>query len=136
MLAKSELARFLIGLVTANDADLIDEDSVLSPDICAAVDRDAVRQLRDMIQDLYRDFDYLDSPEFDALARDKSADYVNMLKRRWMEPKRRTEQRNNFADALAFVLSDDRVYELTPPDRHRILDEIRNGFAVVANPAG
>ena len=129
MLSKPELARFLIGLVEVNDADLIDDDSILSPEICAAVDRVAIRRLRDMIQHLYRDFDYLATPEFTAMANGKSDALRAMLARRWSDPERQTEQRKKLAHSLASLLSDDRAYELTPPECHKILDGLRVGFA-------
>ena len=136
MLSKPELAGFLIGLVKINDADLIDDNALLTPEICAADDRTAIRRLRDMIQSLYREYDYLASPEFATMANGKSDAYRAMLAKRWSDPEKRTQQRKNYADAMATLLSHDRAYELTPPERHKILDDLRNGFRSLSNPDG
>ena len=136
MLSKPELIRFLIGLIEVNDADLIDDDSLLPPEISAADDRAMIRRLRDVLQRLYRDFDYLTSPEFAALADGKSDAYRAMLTKLWSDPEKRRQQRDKYADALATLLSDDRAYDLTPPERHKMLDDLRDRFGSVTNPDG
>ena len=134
VLSKTQLTKFLIGLVAVNDADLVDDDSILSPEICAADDRVVIRRLRDMTQNLYRDFDYLASPEFAAEASGKSDAYHRMLTKRCSDPERQREHRKNYAVAMSTLLSSSRAYELTSPDGHKILDELRSGFASLANP--
>jgi hypothetical protein len=134
VLSKTQLAKFLIGLVEVNDADLVDDDSILSPEICDADDRVVIRRLRDMIQNLYRDFDYTASPEFAALTSGKSVAYRSMLTKQCSAPERRNEHRKNYASAMALLLSNSRAYELTSPDGHKILDELRSGFTSLANP--
>ena len=128
MLSQSELAGFLIGLVKINDADLIDDDALLTPEICAADDRAAIRRLRDMIQSLYRDFDYLASREFAAMGNGKSNAYRAMLARIWNDPEKRTQKCKEFADAMAALLADDRAYDLTPAEHHKIHDQLRDGL--------
>lgn len=136
MLSKPELARFLIGLVEANDADLIDDDSLLPLEVCAADDRPAVRRLRDIVQFLYQDFNYLGSPEFAAMADGKSDAYHAMLRKRWSDPEKRTQQRKKYAETLATLLSEDRAYQLTPPERHPMLNEFRDVLRTISNPDG
>jgi hypothetical protein len=134
VLSKTELARFLIGLVEVGDADFIDQDSLLPAGICATDDRAVVRRLRDLIQSLYRDFDYRASPEFAALSNGKSDAYRTMLAKVWNDPEKQTQMRKKYADALAVLLSDNRAYKLTMPQHHKILDDLRAGFRTVMNP--
>ena len=134
MLSKSCLAKFLVGLVETNDADLVDDDSILSIDVCAVNDRSAIRQLGNNIELLYREFDYTASPEFIATTEGKSDEYVAMLKKRLRDPEKRVQHRETYAQSIASMLSDDRVYELTAPNHHKILDDLRAGFKLVENP--
>ena len=134
MISKSCLAKILVGLVETNDADLVDDDSILSSDVCAVDDRSSIRQLRNNVQLLYRKFDYTASPEFIAKTEGKSDEYVAMLTKRMRDPQKRAQHRQTYARSIASMLSDDRVYELTAPNHHKILDDLRAGFKLVKNP--
>jgi len=136
MLSKEGLLRFVVGLVVVNDGDLIDDDSLLPPDVCAASDRDVVRRIRDLIQTLYRDFDYLTSPEFARLADGKSDAYCSMLRKTWTRPEKQSRKTNEYVDSLGAVLADDCAYQLTRRTDHGLLDELRNALTSLTNPNG
>jgi hypothetical protein len=89
-----------------------------------------------MLQFLYRRFDYLASPEFEALARGKSDDYRRMLAKTWSSPEKRTQTLKDFANSMAALLVDDRAYELTRTEHHTMLDDLRINFGSITNPDG
>jgi hypothetical protein len=49
MLTKLELCRMIVGLVEVNDGELLDQDAILSADVCTLDDRAAVRRIRDLM---------------------------------------------------------------------------------------
>ncbi len=134
MLTKAQLCRMIVGLVDANDAELVDLDTVLHTDVCAPADRGAVRDIRDLINRLFADFDYLESPRFDVEAEGKSSVYLKMLCKRYSDPVRCTEWRRAYADALGNVLNDNVAYSLTKSSNHVSLDRLRELLIAIANP--
>lgn len=135
MLSKSQLAKFLVGLAEVNDTDLVTDDGILSQEICAPHDRAAVRQLAELIRNLHGEYSYLESPEFRTLISGKSDAYCDMLRKRSSTPMNNARTRKTYAEALGAILADDRAYELTPQERHETLDNVRRGFAELANPS-
>ncbi|QEG42256.1 hypothetical protein UC8_42900 [Roseimaritima ulvae] len=135
MLTKREICRLVVGLSEVNDADLLDDDTSLPADVCAADDRIAVRHIRDLVHELYHDFDYLTSPLFATATQDKSLPYCDMLAKRHCDPARRTEGRRTYGVALCSILDDNEAYDLTSPANHRLLDELRLKINALANPS-
>ncbi len=135
MLTKRELCRLVVGLAEVNDADLLDDDANLPSDVCAAADRAAIRQVRDLIHGLYHDFDYLASPLFTTAIQSKSGPYRDMLAKRHCDPVRRGEDRRRYAVALCSILDDNAAYDLTSLARHPLLDELRTKINSLVNPS-
>ena len=135
MLTKHELCRLVVGLAEVNDSDLLDDDTNLPTDVCDATDRDAVRQIRDLIHGLYQDFDYLASPLFATTTQSKSDQYRDMLAKLHNDPVRRTEDRRRYAVALCSILDDNDAYNLTSLARHPLLDELRAKINSLENPS-
>ncbi|WP_345689638.1 hypothetical protein [Novipirellula caenicola] len=134
MLTKPELCRMIVGLVEVNDADLLDQDTILSADVCTHGDRTAVRGIRDLMHRLYLDFDYLASPRFLAETDGKSSSFSGMLSKRYSDPVQRTESRHAYAVALANILDDNDAYTLTKTAEHDSLDRLRELLNGLENP--
>lgn len=134
MLTKPELCRMIVGLVDVNDADLLDQDALLSADVCTHDDRTAVRVIRDLIRRLYLDFDYVASPRFNAETDGKSSAYSARLSKRYSDPIQRKECRRVYAIALANVLDENDVYNLTRTAEHDSLDRLRELLNALRNP--
>ncbi|MCC9602246.1 hypothetical protein LOC67_16950 [Stieleria sp. JC731] len=124
----------IVGLVEVNDADLLDQDAILSADVCTHGDRSALRTIRDLIHRLYQDFNYLESPRFTAETDGKSVAFSRMLSKRYSDPVRRTEFRSTYAVALAKILDDNDAYTLTKPADHKSLDRLREMLNSLENP--
>ena len=134
MLTKPELCRMIVGLVEVNDADLLDQDALLSADVCTHDDRTEVRVIRDLIRRLYLDFDYVASPRFNAETDGKSSAYSAKLSKRYSDPIQRKEFRRVYAVALANVLDKNDVYNLTRTAEHDSLDRLRELLNGLTNP--
>lgn len=134
MLTKPELCRMIVGLVEVNDADLLDQDALLSADVCTHDDRTAVRVIRDLIRRLYLDFDYVASPRFNAETDGKSSAYFARLSKQYSDPIQRKECRRVYAIALANVLDENDVYNLTRTAEHDSLDRLRELLNALRNP--
>lgn len=106
MLTRSELCRMIDGLIEVNDANLLEQGNILSADVCTLGDHTVIRGIRDLMNQLYIDFDYLVSPRFEAEIEGKSTAYSAMLRKRYNEPIRRTELRRAYGVALAKILDD------------------------------
>lgn len=125
MLTKPELCRLIVGLVEVNDADLLDQDALLSADVCTHDDRIAVRVIRDLMRRLYLEFDYIASPGFIAETDRKSSAFSSRLSKRYSDPVQRKECRRVYAVALANIMDDNDVYNLTRTAEHDSLDRLR-----------
>jgi hypothetical protein len=134
MLTKSELRRMIVGLVEVNDANLLDQVNILSPDVCAHADHAAIRGIRDLVNQLYLGFDYLASPRFKAEIKGKSPAFSDMLRKRYTDPVRRAEWRRTYGVALTRVLDDDQAYTLTKTVEHGSLDRLRELLSALENP--
>jgi hypothetical protein len=134
MLTKPEVCRMIVGLVEVNNADLLDQDAILSPDVCTHDDRAAVRRIRDLILQLYLDFDYLASPRFAAETDGKSSVFAGMLSKRYADPVQRKERRRQYAVALASILDDNDAYTLTRTAEHESLDRLCELLNALSNP--
>lgn len=134
MLTKLELCRLIVGLVEVNDADLVDQDALLSVDVCTHDDRIAVRVIRDLIRRLYLDFDYVASPRFKAETDGKSSAFSAMLSKRYSDPVQRKECQRVYAVALGSILDDNNVYNLTRTAEHDSLDRLRELLNALRNP--
>ena len=69
MLSKADLMGLLVGFAWAHDIDVLAQDSFLGTDICARADREIIRRMAYLVNELYRDFDYIHSPEFNERAK-------------------------------------------------------------------
>ena len=87
---KAEVAKFIVGLIEVNDAELIDDDRLLTPQICAADDRATLRQLRDLMVELTRQFDFTVTPKFNGMIAERSDAYRLAMVRRYSDPEKRT----------------------------------------------
>jgi|GEM_PF-1067546 hypothetical protein len=134
MLTKLELCRMIVGLVEVNDGELLDQDAILSADVCTLDDRAAVRRIRDLILRLYLDFDYLASPRFAAETDGKSSAFSGMLSQRYADPVQRRERRRQYAVALASILDDNDAYTLTRASEHESLDRLCVLLNALSNP--
>lgn len=63
MLTRVQLLKMLVGLKKANDIDLVGDDDVMRVS-CNDADREAVRAMTAIINQIYGHFDYANSPEF------------------------------------------------------------------------
>tara|TARA_R110002072_G_C7569344_1_gene500963 strand:- start:82 stop:468 length:387 start_codon:yes stop_codon:yes gene_type:complete len=124
----------IVGLVEVNDADLLDQDAILSVDVCTPGERTAVRGIRDLIHQLYLHFDYLASPRFVDETDGKSSAFSGMLRKRYSDPVRRAECRRAYAVALANILDENDAYSLTKTAEHDSLDRLRELLNALANP--
>ncbi len=83
-----KLCCLIVGLVEVNDANLLDQASILSPYVGTRADHDAIRGIRDLINQLYLNFNYLESPRFEAEIAGKSPAFSDMLRKRVTDPVR------------------------------------------------
>ncbi|MBN8599559.1 MAG: hypothetical protein J0M26_00805 [Planctomycetes bacterium] len=134
MLTKPELCRMIVGLVEINDAELLDQDTILSADVCTHADRIVVRIIRDIILRLYLEFDYVASPRFNAETDGKSSAFSAKLSKSYSNPVQRKECRRMYAVALANILDDNSVYDLTRTAEHDSLDRLRELLNGLRNP--
>jgi hypothetical protein len=134
MLTKSELCRILVGLIEVNDADLLEQGNILSSSVCSPSDHKVIWGIRDLMTQLYIDFDYLVSPRFEAEVEGKSPAYSAMLRKRYTDPVRLTELRREYGVALTKILDDNEAYTLTKTSEHGCLDRLREWLNALENP--
>lgn len=134
MLTRSELCRMIVGLIEVNDANLLEQGNILSAEVCTLGDHTVIRGIRDLMNQLYIDFDYLVSPRFEDEIEGKSPAYSAMLRKRYTDPVRRTELRRAYGVALAKILDDNEAYTLTKTAEHGSLDRIREWLHALENP--
>src|SRR5512145_1385990 len=114
MLSKAGLLRFLMDLAAVNDLDLVEDDALLSVEVCAESDRAAVREAAQILRFLRREFSYTLSPEFEASVVGRSAAYAAMRAKLVSEPTKRAALRRRFDETLSNLPSSDEVFQLLP----------------------
>ncbi len=124
----------LIGLFEVNDLELVNEDSVLSPSVCSASDRENVRKMAEIIAGLYRDFNYFESPEFLQSLAGKSETFKQVKSKLLSDPVKQTELRRRLGEALVSIMRSDDAYNLFPERNHHSLKELERLVSSVSNP--
>lgn len=123
MLSRVRLIKTLVDIASVKDIPILKDDRNLPKEICHPEDRETVRRMASIIDELLRDFEYLHSPEFEEEISGKSPALIEMKQRLADEPVRRREHRKRFERALGDVLSCEEVFRLIPHDRH---DQVKN----------
>ena len=136
VITKAELIKLVVGLVEVSDADLLDNNALLTSDVCFSKDRDNIRVIRDLVVDLYNNFDFTVSPKFISMVDGKSSAYTSALKRKFNQPVLRSKLWNEYGMVLANVQESNQVYELTDIRYHPKLDEIHEILKHTGNPTG
>ncbi len=134
MLSKQQLIGLLVGLKRVNDIELINDQAVLSNEVCLDGDRGLVRRMAFIVNELYETFDYSRSPEFLRSTEGKSAEFKAM-RQRLLTPTKRIEVQRRLGHALERVWESDEVFELIEPSRLGRIKELRNLLCEVSNPA-
>jgi len=134
MLTRSELCRMIVGLIEVNDANLLEQGDILSVSVCTPSDHTVIRGIRDLMNQLYLDFDYLVSPRFEAEIEGKSPAYSATLRKRYADPVLRKELRRVYGVALTRILDDNEAYTLTKTAEHESLDRLREWLNALENP--
>jgi hypothetical protein len=133
LLSKAGLLQLLVDLAAVNDAQLVDEDRILTSDICAAEDRALVREAAYAIRALLAEFSYLASPKFERLVAGKSPAVVAMQRKLASDPVRRKHNLELFETAMQQLLVSERAYELAAVSQPPVLDRLKAILAAVQN---
>ncbi len=133
MLNKQQLIGMLVGLTRVNDIDLVNDQSVLSHEVCLDGDRSLVRRMAEIVSELYETFDYSRSPEFLRSIEGRSVE-VRAMRERLLTPIKRAEIQTRLGQALEKVWESDEVFELIEPSRQERVKELRNLLCEVSNP--
>ena len=132
-LDKPTLLKTVMGLIAMGDVDLLEEQRVISL-LGAPIDFERICRLAQLLSELFRDFDYTRSPEFERSVEGKSPAFVDMKKKFAREPVKASEHRERYKKGLSDLLENQSAYELTPISLHDQLDEIRRLIYEIENP--
>ncbi len=133
MIDRNHLIGLLIVFIQLGDGDLLDEDKILSEELCDPADRCTVRELKNILTQLIENFSYLRSPRFHSEIEGKSEAYAQMYRRRCDDPVRRISFRESFCDSLKNI-EDDEVLDFVPPECQELVFSVRLLLAKISNP--
>jgi hypothetical protein len=114
----------ILGLVAANDADLLEAASVKHSEEIPSRYMPAYRSMRAGIVAILAAYDYTASPDFLKSTAGKSEAAVAMKRRFESEPVKRVAHRKKLVAALAALPESRAVYELVVVEHHEQLDEL------------
>ena len=134
MTSKSGVIHFVMGMIETGDADLLEQNSILSLQICNSEDRPTVREIARLLKSLHDDFDYTKSPEFLTAIAGKSDAYQAMKMRLVSQPAHETENQVHFNLALHNLLASREAFELVPENRHADLTKVIELAESLSNP--
>lgn len=124
MLTRMQLLKMLVGLKKANDIDRVGDDDVVRVS-CNDADREAVRAMTAIINQIYCHFDYANSPEFLERLEGKS-EQVQSMHRKLLTAEKRANSIHRLGDAIISILDSDDAYRLIPADDHHLLIELKS----------
>lgn len=124
MLSKSEVLQLLVVYARMRDQQLVENDQVLSADVCLPEDRRRLRRIMALLVPLRDSFRYEDSPDFQESVAGKSEALKRMKEKLASDPLKRREAESRFDRALRDLLSSDEAFRLTPTAAHPTLREI------------
>ena len=134
MLTKSEILRLLVAYARMRDQELVEDDQVLSLEVCFPKDRERIRKIMKLLVPLRDSFRYTESPEFLGAVAGKSEAVRQMKMKLASDPVRRKEAQDRFDRTLRDLLLSDEVLSLTPAPAHGTLREIAELVRGLSNP--
>lgn len=132
-LTADQVLSMLVGLVRCNDASMIEPGFLHQIGIPEHHHR-RVTTLRDCIQRLIDDYDYLQSPVFLHAVAGRSQEFGAMKAKLESQPQNRTIHARSFSDSIASLRRDSRAYELLSASHHHELDAIRELLSALDEP--
>ena len=126
MLSREKALAAIVGCVCGLDTHIIGEQFGI---FGFPATKESVLSVLALVQELITGYDYLESPRFRGGIEGKPAAFSAMKGKIENEPLKRAAHRQHYYNCLANILESDEVYELTPENKHRLLDEIRTTVA-------
>jgi hypothetical protein len=123
----------IVGLVDHCDAWMVEPGFLRQIDIPSRYHQ-PLMSLRDHVQRLIEDYDYLQSPVFQRSISGRSAEFRAMKTKMESQPQKRTEHARSFSDALTAIRRDDSAYDLLSSTQHYRLDAIRDLITSIDEP--
>ena len=123
-MTEEEILNIVIGLIEACDANLV-EPGMLNQLEIPESKHGIVLELRNIIERILSEYNYLESPQFQSCLVGKSHRFQAMKRKLEDEPVKCTEHRQDLLAALAVIMTSSDVYNLLPKDQHSLLDRIR-----------
>jgi hypothetical protein len=132
-LTADQMYSMIVGLVRNCDASLVEPEFLRQMDIPSRYHQ-PLMALRDQVQRLIEDYDYLQSSAFLRSVADRSEEFRTMRKKLESEPQKRAAHARAFSDALVAIRRNNCVHDLLSPTQHHRLDAIRDLIASMDEP--
>ena len=123
-LTTDQVLSMVVGLVRCCDGDIV-EPGFLSQTGIHPQNHHRVITLRDHIQRLVDEYDYIQSPAFLRGIAGRSPEFRAMKTKLEQQPEKRASHAQAFSNALASIRRDDSAYDLLSSTHQHLLDVIR-----------
>jgi len=134
MLSKKQVLHMIVGLIEVSDYSLIEQGNILSVDVCSESDIEKIKELASLVNDLYSNFDYASSIEFQRSLDGKSESYKNMKLNMINKPASKQKYLTLFGESICELGEDKRVDGLIGEDQKSTLTRARELVLQIENP--
>jgi hypothetical protein len=134
MIRKTQLVALLVDLAATSDIEALDDDRVLSEEVCVPRDRHVVRHAGKILARLRGRFSYVNSPAFYRLVQGRTPRVAAMQRRLEEAPARKVDRLEELDSALRGLLHSRVVYDLLDADASEDLRAIEAILKGLANP--
>ena len=123
MLTRNEILKMIVGLKEVNDLDLLKSDTLLNVS-CIDSDKSTVRAMSTIIDNIFDEFNYEQSPEFIQKIKGKS-EQLQRMHRKLLDQDKLKQAHKRLGESITAILDSNDAFSLVSAVHHQQLEDLK-----------